>query len=136
MYLEFFLYSSFIFWWFRWCIKYGIRLFLFHFNHFTLLFTNLFFDASSDVSNMIRALFLFIFYFITSLYFPYLSSCPAKKFISSLYLSTEFAISWGFYSHQYNDAMESFIFWCVTTFVSISTDTEFPCFTSLQIMFL
>ena len=136
MSLEFFLYSYFIFWWFRWCIKYDMRLFLFCFNHFTLLTTNLFSDVSNVVSNMIRPLFFFIFYFIIPLCFPYLSSCPGKKFISSLYLSSEFSISCGFYSHEYNDATESFIFWCVTTFVSISTDTEFPCFTSLQIMFL
>ena len=113
-----------------------MRLFLFCFNDFTLLTTNLFSDVSNDVSNMIRALFLFIFCFITSLCFLCWSSCTVKRFISSLCLSSEFAISCGFYSHKYNDAMESFIFWCVTTFASIQTDTEFPYFTSLQAMFL
>ena len=117
-------------------IQMHTRLFLFCFNHFTLLTTNLFSDVSSDVLNMIGALFLFIFYFITSLCFHISSSCYVKNFISSLYLSSEVAISCGFYSHEYIDTMESFIFWCPTTFVSISTNTEFPCFTSLQIMFL
>ena len=77
MSLEFFLYNSFIFGWFRWCVQYDMKLFLPCVNHFTVLTKNLviswFWSMISDFClhlwfHHFTMLFLFVFLFLVLLW--------------------------------------------------------------------